>query len=279
MTALEAFTTLADGLDHPEGVAWGPDGDVYAGGEAGQIYRIAADGSVDVIAGTGGFLFGVTVDGDGNVYGCDMGRGEIVRVDKAGEVTSYSSGTADRPLRVPNFAAFDDDGVLYVTDSGEWGASDGLVFRVAPGGETTVWTEAVPGFPNGCCLTAEGDALLVVESSARRVMRVPIEEGGAAGAPTVVVDLTGTQPDGIALATDGTMFVGCYRPDLIWRIPPGGEAERWAEDVDGVVLNQPANPVFVGSRLDRLLVTSLGGWNLVTADPGVAGLPLRYPSF
>ena len=26
-----------------------------------------------------------------------------------------------------------------------------------------------------------------------------------------------------------------------------------------------------------LLLTSLGGWNLVTADPGVAGLPLRYP--
>jgi len=26
-----------------------------------------------------------------------------------------------------------------------------------------------------------------------------------------------------------------------------------------------------------LLLTSIGGWNLVTADPGIAGLPLRYP--
>jgi hypothetical protein len=43
------------------------------------------------------------------------------------------------------------------------------------------------------------------------------------------------------------------------------------------VLNQPANPVFIGEGHDRLLLTSLGGWNLVTADPGVAGLPLRYP--
>jgi hypothetical protein len=33
---LEAFTTLVTGRDHPEGV-WGPDGRVYAGGEAGQI--------------------------------------------------------------------------------------------------------------------------------------------------------------------------------------------------------------------------------------------------
>jgi sugar lactone lactonase YvrE len=276
---VRAFETFATGLDHPEGAALGPDGIVYAGGEAGQIYRISGDGAVSVIAGTGGFLFGITLDGDGNVYGCDMGRAEIVRVDASGDVTTYSSGTADRPLRVPNFAAFDDEGVLYVTDSGEWGARDGLVFRVAAGGETTVWTDAVPGFPNGCCLTAEGDALLVVESSARRVVRVPIAEGGAAGAPTVAVDLTGSQPDGIALAADGTMFVGCYRPDLLWRIPPGGEPERWAEDPDGVVLNQPANPVFVGDGLGQLLITSLGGWNLVTADADVAGLPLRYPSF
>jgi hypothetical protein len=31
---LDTFTTLAEGLDDPEGVAWGPDGRVYGGGEA-----------------------------------------------------------------------------------------------------------------------------------------------------------------------------------------------------------------------------------------------------
>ena len=77
---LDGFTTLATGLDHPEGAAWGPDGRIYAGGEAGQIYAIGLDGSVEQVGDTGGFLFGVTVDGDGAVYGCDMGRGEIVRV-------------------------------------------------------------------------------------------------------------------------------------------------------------------------------------------------------
>ena len=273
---LTGFTTLATGLDHPEGAAWGPDGRLYAGGEAGQIYAIGLDGSVEQIGDTEGFLFGVTVDGNGAVYGCDMGRGEIVRVAD-GVVSAYSSGTAEHPLRVPNFATFDEAGTLYVTDSGDWGAGNGLLFRVSSDGETTVWTDAVPAFPNGCCLTAEGDALLVVESRGRRVVRVPIEEDGAAGPVTVVADLTGSQPDGIVLAADGTMFVGCYRPDRIYRIPPGGTPEVWAEDADGVILNQPANPVFFGPDLDGLLVTSLGGWNLVTADPGVVGLPLRYP--
>src|SRR3954452_7942408 len=272
------FSTLAEGLDHPEGAAMGPDGTVYAGGEAGQIYRIAPDGTPEQYADTGGFLYGATVAGSGNVYGCDMGRAEIVRVDPSGAVTAYSHGTGEHPLRVPNFSAFDDAGRLYVTDSGEWGADDGLVLRVAPGGETTVWTDAVTAFANGCCLTAAGDALLVIESHMRRVGRVPIEGDGSAGVPELVADLAGSQPDGIALAVDGTMFVGCYRPDRVRRIAPGGRPEVWFDDPDGVVLNQPANPVFVGDGLGRLLLSSLGGWSLVTPDAGVAGLPLRYPS-
>ena len=273
------FETFAEGLDHPEGATVGPDGTVYAGGEAGQVYRIGSDGTPEAYADTGGFLYGVTVDGGGNVYGCDMGRAEVVRVDPAGTVTTYSRGTQERPLRVPNFSAFDEAGNLYVTDSGEWGADDGFVFRVAPGGETTMWSDAVTAFPNGCCLTAAGDALLVVESHTRRVVRVPIMDDGSAGVPELVADLIGSQPDGIALAADGTLFVGCYRPDRVWRIPPGGTPEIWFEDPDGVVLNQPANPVFVGDGLGRLLLSSLGGWSLVTTDPGVAGLPLRYPMF
>ncbi|HET7235273.1 MAG TPA: SMP-30/gluconolactonase/LRE family protein [Actinomycetota bacterium] len=271
---LDAFETLATGLDHPEGVTAGPDGTLYAGGEAGQVYRIGEGGSVEELASTGGFLYGVTLDGDGNVYACDYGNASVARIAD-GESSTYSAGTPERPMRVPNFAAFDDAGNLYVTDSGEWGDDDGLVYRVAPGGGTTVWSEAVPRFPNGCCLTAEGDALLVVESRGRAVMRVPIAEDGGAGAPELVADLTGAQPDGIAMAEDGTMFVGCYRPDRIFRLEPDGRAEVWADDPDGVVLNQPANVAFLG---ERIVVSSLGGWSLVGAPAGTRGLRLRYPS-
>ena len=153
---LSALQELATGLDHPEGITWGPDGRVYAGGEAGQVYAISLEGPVEEVTSTGGFLYGVTTDGDGAVYACDFGRGEVARIVPPGEVETYSTGTADHPLRVPNFSAFDDDGNLYVTDSGDWAADAGLVFRVEPGGRTAVWSDAVSRFPNGCCLSADG---------------------------------------------------------------------------------------------------------------------------
>ena len=275
---LDRFTPIADGLDHPEGVAAGPDGTVYAGGEAGQVYRIE-DGSAREIGSTGGFLYGVTLDGDGNVYGCDFGRAEVVLVTPGGEVRPYSTGTPERPLRVPNFSAFADDGSLFVTDSGDWRANDGVVFRIASDGSAEFWSEEPVGFPNGCCITADGEALLVVETTERRVVRIPIREDGSAGAMDVIADLPGSLPDGIALAEDGTMFVGCWRPDRVWRVAPGADPDVLAEDPDGVTLNQPANVAFVGPHLDRLAVSSLGGWAIVAADIGATGLRLRYPSF
>lgn len=278
MPALDAFETVATGLDHPEGVAVGPEGLLYAGGEAGQIYRVGPDGSPGEIATTGGFIYGLTLDGSGDVFACDFGNAAVMRIS-AGVVSTYSNGTAERRMRVPNFAAFDETGKLYVTDSGEWGDDDGLIYRIAPGGPTEIWTEATPRFPNGCCLSASGDALLVVESRGRAVVRVPIEDDGSAGRPERLVDLTGSQPDGIALAEDGTMFVGCYRPDLVYRIEPDGTVGVFAEDPDGVVLNQPANVAFLGPNRDRLVVSSLGGWSLTAAPAGMRGLALRYPTF
>lgn len=275
---LEGITALNDSLDHPEGVAWSPAGSVYAGGEAGQVYRITLDGEMTQIGTTDGFAFGLTLDGEDRVYVCDFARAELCRVDGDGIVGVVSRGTDRRPMQVPNFSAFDDTGTLYVTDSGVWGEDTGVVYTVAPDGRTSVWAHDVPAFPNGCCLTADGEALLVVESRARRVVRIPVHADGSAGSATTVVTLENSQPDGIALAADGeTMVIGCYRPDRIYVVSGRGEVEVLAEDPDGVKLNQPTNVAFVGDDLATLAISSLGGWSISLLDAGLQGLPLRRP--
>lgn len=92
-----------------------------------------------------------------------------------------------------------------------------------------------------------------------------------------MVNLPGSQPDGIAPDEEGTMHVG-HRPDRISRVPPGGDPEVLPDDPDGVVLNQPTDLALAGEALDRLVLSSLGGWSLVAAEVGATGLRLRYPA-
>lgn len=278
MTA--GFTILADDLDHPEGVTWAPDGHLYAGGEAGQVWRVSLDGTVERVADSGGGMLGVTAGGDGRLYVCDEGREEVVRVDPArGTVETYSRGTPDEPMVLPNASAFDRAGNLYVTDSGNAKEDDGKVYRVAPGGDTSVWTRQAPRYPNGCCLAEGGDALLVVESYLPGVTRFPILPDGSAGDPEVVVRLPeGTVPDGIALDAGGSVYVTCYRPDRIYRVDPAGGVEVFADDPEALLLSAPTNVVFAGPELDRIVVACVGESFLAVTGAGTPGAPLVYPA-
>jgi gluconolactonase len=273
------FRILAEGLDHPEAVAWGVDGRIWAGGEAGQVYAISLEGAVEEVASTGGFVLGLALDGDGRVYVCDMIRKEVLRILPGdGAVERYSAGTRQVPMRAPNYPAFDAEGNLYVTDSGEWDGSDGCIFRVTPRGETTVWSTEARRFPNQCCLAAEGDSLLVVESNLPGVSRVPIRPDGSAGTAEILVELPGTVPDGVAaLAEGGAFFVSCYRPDRIYHVTAAGRTEVLLDDPLGQVLNQPTSLAFVGERLDQLAVANLGGWHLSIGEPGVVGAQAAHP--
>lgn len=276
---LEKFSQLVDGLDHPEGVACGPDGGVFAGGEAGQIYRVSFEGTAVEVANTKGFILGLALDGDANIYACDLKRSEVLRVrPSTGGVDVYSSGAADEPMRTPNYPAFADDGSLFVTDSGKWEADDGCVFSISPAGQTSVWTRITNKFPNGCCLSPEGDALYVVESLRPGLARIPILSDGSAGDPELVVELPETVPDGVAMGAEGNLYVSCYRPDRIYRITPRGDPEILAEDPRGTTLSAPTNVAFVGPNRDRLVVASLGRWHLMIGDVGERGVELRYPS-
>lgn len=275
--SLDRVEHLADGLDHPEGVAWGPDGYVYAGGEEGQIYRISLDGEVTELARTGGFILGVTLDGDGNVYACDMGHQDVRRISPEGEVEIYAEGTPERPMITPNFGAFDDDGNLYLADSGGWKEENGCVYRIEPGGETYVAGPQIRAFPNGLAFGPEQEYLYVALSVPPVVVRASVRADGSLADPEPVLQMPGTVPDGLAFDAEGNLYVACYEPSYVYRLGPEGTLNVWAGDWQATLLAAPTNLAFCGPNLEVAVTANLGRWHLSRIDAGVAGLPLSYP--
>jgi gluconolactonase len=270
----ERFVELAEGLNHPEGVAWDPvGGRVVAGGEAGEIYAVSLDGEVRDLGSSGGSMLGVAVDGLGRIYACDAGDGQVVRWDPATRGFEPYGPGAD--LDTPNAMAFGPDGTLYVTCSGEEG--DPAIVRIPPGGKAERWSNALPQYPNGCAVTPSGDALLVVESHRPGLWRVPIAADGSAGTPLLLAALPDTDPDGIALDVDGNVYVTLYRPDGIVRVDRDGSVESVVADPLASVFDAPTNLAFVGPELDRVVVANVGDRFLSIGDLGVRGAPLHHP--
>src|SRR6202142_1494652 len=116
---LDKCESFAFGLDHAEGIAVTPKGDLYVGGEAGQIYRIENDVPRQV-ASTGGFLLGLAADADGRIYAIDNVAKKVWRYDPASGALDTFAGAPTASFRVPNWGAFDARGNYYLTDSGDW---------------------------------------------------------------------------------------------------------------------------------------------------------------
>ncbi len=274
----DEFKVFVEGLDHPECVAWGPDGHVYAGGEAGQVYRIDfTSGACRQIGATGGFTLGVTLDAAGNIYTCDMGLHKVMRMTGEGAVSVYSDGSPERKMRTPNYAVFDRAGRLYVSDSGEYGKNDGCLFCIHPGGRTVMVSDRPAAFPNGMALGPAGDALYIVLTTRPGVAKVALHDDGSVGEPQDVLQLPETVPDGLAFDEEGALYVACYAPNHIYRLAPSGELELLVSDPTNLTLPAPTNLAFCGADRRTLVASGLSRWHITRARVAVPGLPLVYP--
>ena len=269
------FAAFIEGLDHPEGVTWGPDGYVYAGGEAGQIYQVSLDGTYKEIGSTGGFILGLALDSDRNVYACDLTHGAVMKITPAGEVSKYSD-TAE-PIEAPNYPVFAENGDLYFSASGGFKEDNGKVYRIPPNGKTELVSEEFKPFPNGTAISPDGKYLYVVVSTKPGVDRAEIKADGSLGSREEIVTMERTVPDGIAFDVEGNLYISCYTPDRIYRLTPDGQLDMVADDWESVTFSSPTNIIFAGDDLKTLVVASLARWHLTKGQMPIAGQPLHYP--
>ncbi len=279
LMSLDSVAVLAEDLDHPEGVAWGADGYLYAGGEAGQVYRIDAQtGTFREIANTGGFVLGLCLDAEHNIYACDEHHAAVMRITPAGEVSRYADGLPVRRMQTPNYPVFDARGNLYVSDSGGWKEDNGTLYRISPEGEVEVSARQDLAFTNGMALHPDGSTLYVILSLLPGIATMPLGPRGELSDLEVVLDLPLTVPDGLAFDQAGQLYISCYTPDRIYRFAPEtGVLDTLLEDWQHTVLCSPTNIAFAGPDRSHLVMASLGGRTLVQAPMAVPGCPLHYP--
>lgn len=273
---LERASVFFDGifskpkLSHPEGVAVGPGGWIWCGNQDGDILRIAPDGgTMEKVASTGGFALGLAFDGDRACFVCDLKHAAVFRLDlQSRELTRFSQPG----VRIPNFPLVDHRRHrLLVSDSHASGKpGPGIWAYDLTTGEGRLWYEKSLNFANG--LAMDKGALLVCETFAYEITRIPILPDGEAGeAAPFASDLPGL-PDGIAFDHSGDLVVGCYEPSRLLRISSdGSETRLLIEDPTAHTFCHPTNIAFDG---DRLFTANLGRWHITRVEMDKGARPL-----
>lgn len=269
---IDAFELFATGIDHPECIAFDKHGDLWAGGEAGQIYRISSEGKATLVTNMGGFCGGLAFSPDDQLFVCNPSHG-IVRVKPSGEFSVFGSHANDHKLICPNFGVFDSEGNYYVSDSGNWKKNNGSLVRFRQDGYGEILAGPM-GYANGLALSADEKLLYVVESNSDSVLRFEIRPDGTLGHREVYATECGRFPDGLALDAEGNLYVCCYASDEIWRIDPDRRKTLFAWDRWAILLGSPTNMAFGGKDHDELYIANLARTTITRAKVGRRGQKL-----
>ena len=270
------FEVFASGLDHPECIAFDRSGHLWAGGEAGQIYRIDPAGAVTTVANLGGFTAGIAFSPvDHSLYVCNSKLG-LLRVEADGRHALFATHAGGHRIVCPNYPVFDRRGQLFVSDSGKWKQQSGYLLRFDPDGSGQVIGGPF-GYANGLALSPDERFLFMVESDSGRVIRFELNSAGELRPGELYAENVGRLPDGLALDEAGNLYVACYASDEILRISPSGEKTRIGWDYHAILVSRPTNLAWGGENRDSLYVANFGRDSIVrTHLPGVRGQRLAH---
>ena len=282
MLTIDHVSIFADGLDHPECIAVHPDGSIWAGGEAGQVYRISKDGSaVKEMVNTNGFNLGIAFSPDATWLAiCDLKNKCVWKYILATNILlPFANGVEGHSFNIPNYPAFTKNGMLFISDSGAFRKITGKIFCFDENGNGIVWHQGPFNFANGLAVSNTEEWLYVVCTWLPGVERIRIQKDGSAGTRETFCTLPKTCPDGIAFDAEMNLYIGCYTPNSIYKVTPLREVSLLIDDWEAHTLSNPTNLAFGGENFDELFTANLGRWHISKISVQTKGLPLACHKF
>lgn len=232
----ESEADFKPAFSYPLGIAIRGDGTIYLTENGNHVVRRIRRGpggsiTVDTFAGT-------FVDIK------DKNRQDRFKSTREG-LSGFRDGKAlEAAFRQPDDIVIAPDGTIYLSDAG-----NSVIRRIRQVGSDfvveTIAGNGVPGFadgqasnarfntPTGIALTPDGQFLIVADTNNHRIRRINLatgkvdtlsgngEIGGIDGPPG---EASFDQPTGVAVDSDGTVYVSEYRASRIRRVDPAGNA-------------------------------------------------------
>jgi ribose transport system permease protein len=214
-------------VEGPEDVAFDRNGRLYCGDRRGWIWRFSGPRfeQSEVFARVGGLPLGLTFDADDNLVLCAAGMG-LYAVTPDGEVKRLGTEVPrtwyklvdDSAVRLADDLDVAPDGKIYFSDAStrfdgvEWhlevleSRPNGRVLCYDPAtGKTTVVLKNC-SFPNGICVSHDGESILINSTVLSRIDRFYIAGPRAGQFEPFLIDMPGL-PDNINRASDGGYWV------------------------------------------------------------------------
>ena len=329
-----AIRTLGHDLQRPECILAERDGTLWAADARGGAMRIAPDGTQQLItpkvlqaggsgpSGTPSVSFndryvqaqgslpnGMAFLANGDILIANWGTDHVEVMTRDGQMRTLYTEIDGRPLGKTNFVARDSKGRIWLTvttrmqpwtESINAGVLDGYIALIDSRGIRIV-AEGFGG-TNEVRLDANEEWLYVVESNARRISRLRVQDDGSLTHREVYgpSKLEGF-PDGFAFDSFGNLWVTLIMTDKLIAITPQGDVLTLLDDSNveatrllnqhfeartltpdimaaahGTLAPWMASLTFGGPDLRTVYLGSLRGTTIPYFTAPVAGLPLIH---